>query len=235
MLSDAPLRAILLDVGGPIIDERPDYINGQEIVRNLLREKLNREITDAEINNAREQAIMSWSPSFTKAIIWHFLKPDRERTSILYNEAIRRIFTHREDVTLVDGIEEIIPKLGESYKLALAGNQPIYMKDKLDRTGLMKYFTSTILSADLELHKPDSRFFLEICRRIEEPPENCCMIGDRLDCDIYPANVLGMRTIWVRVGPHAVQQPRIPEDVPDATVECISEIPDILADFQRGE
>jgi FMN phosphatase YigB (HAD superfamily) len=60
------------------------------------------------------------------------------------------------------------------------------------------------------------------------------MIGDRLDHDIYPANVLRMRTIWLRMGPHAVQVPRVPEDVPDAVITSIIQAPDVLEEWESN-
>jgi len=234
MLSDAPLKAVLFDVGGPIIDERPDYLHSSEVVRDLLETELGRSIPESEIEEARKSAVASWSPSFTKAIIWHFMQPDTLRTLELYHEGIERIFTHRETISLMDGITGLIPRLASKYKLALAGNQPEVTRSRLESTGLLKHFDSTALSFDMGLHKPDSRFFLEICRCIDTDPVNCCMIGDRLDNDIYPANILGMRTIWVRIGPHAVQHTRVPEDVPDATVEHMADVGKIIDEWELG-
>jgi len=235
MITGAPLEAVLFDVGGPIADESEDFLFELRVISELIQEEIGREIDESEIDEAWHRAISSWAPSFIKSTIWQFLEPDRERTISLYREAINRIFTHRQDVTLMEGVEELIPKLAEKYILALAGNQPEFMRDKLERTGLLKYFASTILSSELGIAKPDSRFFLEICGRIGVAPQCCCMIGDRLDNDIYPANVLGMRTIWLRMGPHAMQQPRIPEDVPDATIESMPEVLGIIEGWERDE
>ncbi len=233
MLSGAPLRAILFDVGGPIVDERPEFVYDVEIVRSLLQEELGRDVGEKEVEEARDRAIGSWSPSFTKSVLWRFLKPDRERTLKVYGKALKLIYSHFEEAALMDGIDRVIPELASRYKLALAGNQPEFIRDKIESSGLLKYFTSTAVSGDLGLTKPDSRFFLEICRRVDEPCENCCMVGDRLDNDIYPANVLGMRTVWLRLGPHALQEPRVPEDVPDATIEHMSELLDVIAGWER--
>jgi HAD superfamily hydrolase (TIGR01549 family) len=233
MIGNAPVRAILLDVGGPMVDEREDNVHTVRVVCGILTEHLGREVREDEIEKARDAAIASWAPSFTKAVLWEFLKPDRERTLAAYDEALSRIFSYREELRLMDGVAELVPKLATRYTLALAANQPAVVKEKLERTGLMTYFKSSALSDDLGLSKPDTRFFLAICDRIGVPPEECCMIGDRLDNDIYPANILGMRTIWVRIGPHAVQRPRIPEDVPDAEVEHMSEVLAVLDRWEK--
>jgi FMN phosphatase YigB (HAD superfamily) len=78
------------------------------------------------------------------------------------------------------------------------------------------------------------RFFNAICDRIGIAPEHCCMVGDRLGYDIYPANLLRMRTIWMKVGPHAIQQPRVPEDVPDASISELAELPPMLDKWRKG-
>ena len=235
MLSDEPIRAILFDVGGPLVDESPDSMHDREIVRSLLSEHTGREITAEELHIAREKAIASWAPSFTRSVIWQSLKPDRKLTMKVYSEALKRFVARREKLVLMDGVEELIPKLASRFKLALAANQPASMREKLESTGLLKYFDSHVLSDELGLQKPDSRFFLEICSRINVKPTNCCMVGDRLDNDIYPANILSMRTVWIRVGPHAVQEPRIPEDVPDAVIEHMSELEGIINRWSAGK
>jgi ribonucleotide monophosphatase NagD (HAD superfamily) len=45
------------------------------------------------------------------------------------------------------------------------------------------------------------------------------MVGDRIDNDIVPAHLLGMRTVLIRTGRHREQQPRTWEERPDADVE----------------
>jgi HAD superfamily hydrolase (TIGR01549 family) len=222
-----------MDVGGPIVDETAYYVRDMRAIREVLAEELGKEVSEQEIQRIRDAAIAAWAPSFTKAILWLYLQPDIDRTQAAYREVVRRIFGGDDDLVLTEGVKDIIPKLAKKYTLALAANQPVSMKERLERTGLMKYFESTLLSDDLGLHKPDTRFFTTICDHIGIPPENCCMVGDRLGYDIYPANVLGMATIWLRVGPHAVQKPRVPEDVPDAIVSSILELPQVLKQWEK--
>ncbi len=42
------------------------------------------------------------------------------------------------------------------------------------------------------------------------------MVGDRIDCDMIPARLLGMRTVRLRSGRHASQEARSPDEGPDA-------------------
>ena len=50
------------------------------------------------------------------------------------------------------------------------------------------------------------------------------MVGDRIDKDIIPAKMVGMKTIRVKTGIHKNQEPRIPNEIPDLTVNKIEEI-----------
>jgi len=222
-----------MDVGGPIVDETAYYVHDMRIIREVLSGELGREIDDREIESVRDSALSAWAPSFTKAILWHYLQPDAERTQAAYKDVIYRIFSGCEDLILTPGAKEVIPALAKKYTLALAANQPVSMKARLERTGLMKYFESTLLSDDIGLHKPDARFFMAVCERIGIPPVECCMVGDRLGYDIYPPNVLGMRTVWLRVGPHAIQCPRVPEDVPDAIITHLTDLPAVLEKWEQ--
>ena len=54
------------------------------------------------------------------------------------------------------------------------------------------------------------------------------MIGDRLDNDIFPAKSLGMKTIWIRQELGGIQTPKDDRYVPDARVDSLSEIMNIL-------
>lgn len=235
MPSDAPLKAILIDVGGPLVDESVDYDRMLEIITEILTRIHGRAVSKEDVNSEIGRAIDAWTPSATRSVLWQQVQQDNDRFNAAYAELVRRFFDENYRVTLMPGVEELLPKLADKYTLAIAGNQRSLVRTKLEEAGILKYFKSKEVSEDLKLAKPDSRFFLAICDRIGVPPENCCMIGDRLDNDIYPANVLGMRTIQIRGGPHAVQVPRIPEDVPDAVIERMSEVEAVLERWEgRG-
>jgi putative hydrolase of the HAD superfamily len=55
-------------------------------------------------------------------------------------------------------------------------------------------------------------------------PADCLMIGDRIDNDIVPARLLGMRTIRFRCGRHAAQEPRSWNELPDAEVTTVDDL-----------
>jgi FMN phosphatase YigB (HAD superfamily) len=54
------------------------------------------------------------------------------------------------------------------------------------------------------------------------------MVGDRIDNDIAPARLLGMKAVLFRTGRHAAQQPRSWEEAPHAEVQDVSGLRDAL-------
>ena len=54
------------------------------------------------------------------------------------------------------------------------------------------------LSEEVGLFKPDPALYLRALGDAGVGPNECVMIGDRLDNDIEPAATLGMATVWVR-------------------------------------
>jgi putative hydrolase of the HAD superfamily len=66
---------------------------------------------------------------------------------------------------------------------------------KLERAGLLKYFSVMVYSEDVGLGKPSHRIFLEACRRAGHSYEQCVHIGDDLEADVVPSRSLGMRGI----------------------------------------
>jgi putative hydrolase of the HAD superfamily len=66
---------------------------------------------------------------------------------------------------------------------------------KLQRAGLLKYFSVMVYSEDVGLGKPSHTIFLEACRRAGDSYEECVHIGDDLEADVVPSRALGMRGI----------------------------------------
>ncbi len=66
---------------------------------------------------------------------------------------------------------------------------------KLQRAGLLHYFSVMVYSEDVGLGKPSPSIFLEACRRAGDSYEQCAHIGDDLEADVVPSRALGMRGI----------------------------------------
>jgi len=94
----------------------------------------------------------------------------------------------------------------------------------LDRHGIGRFFHHREVSGTHGYRKPDPRLFLRCCEDLGVQPEACIMIGDRIDNDVAPAKLLGMRAVLFRTGRHAAQQPRSHDELPDAEVRTPLEL-----------
>lgn len=61
-------------------------------------------------------------------------------------------------------------------------------------------------------------------REIAVPPDECILVGDRLDRDIAPAKAAGMATIQFRTGRWRRQRPRADAETPDEVVTDVAEL-----------
>ena len=82
--------------------------------------------------------------------------------------------------------------------------------------------------------KPESRFFLELCRRMKAPPERCLLIGDNLEADVLGAKACGIRTILTLGGVTRKQDIEGLNSamMPDLVVE---DLPDLLSSVEAAE
>lgn len=98
----------------------------------------------------------------------------------------------------VDGAEDILKYLSEKYPIYTASNaSKAQQKQRLEKTGLMKYITEMFTSEDIGFQKPAKEFFY-FCIREMYPlhAEDVVMIGDSVDADIIGAKNFGIKSIW---------------------------------------
>ena len=130
--------------------------------------------------------------------------------------------------TLYPDAERVLSALSGKYTLGVIANQIEGLEARLADFGIADHFSVVVSSAEAGFEKPDTRIFSLALEKAGCSPENAVMIGDRLDNDIFPAKQLGMKTIWIRQGLGGIQTPKDERWVPDARVEDLSGIPEIL-------
>ncbi|MEP7216510.1 MAG: HAD family hydrolase [Anaerolineaceae bacterium] len=224
--SAAAVRAVLFDVGGPIDTELiAEEANDFAIRAALEVDRVT--VTDEAYAAANAYAVESFAPDAYASIIWRLANNDAElarRAYARFHSADR--LSARGGIELRPGIAELIAALhARGLLLGLAANQPLRILPELDRHRIGRYFAHREVSGHHGYRKPDVRLFLRACEDLHVDPAECIMVGDRIDNDIAPANVLGMRTILFRTGRHIAQQPRSVDELPDAevnTVEALS-------------
>jgi HAD superfamily hydrolase (TIGR01549 family) len=219
----AEIRAVLFDVGGPINTEvEHERLVDADIVAVLAAEGV--AVDAAAYAAASARAVAHFAPDAHTALIWRLTGGDREKSERAHR-AMLRLSHARNTFQLRDGIADVVAWLsGRGLLLGLAANQPQSTLAVLDAHGLGRSFHHREVSGTHGYRKPDVRLFLRCCDDLGVAPEQCIMVGDRIDNDIAPARLLGMRTVLFRTGRHIAQQPRCAAEVPDAEVRTAPEL-----------
>jgi HAD superfamily hydrolase (TIGR01549 family) len=211
------IRAVIFDVGGPLDLE----IAHEAAIDADIREGLHREgfdFTGAQWDAANHNAILTCAPSVYRSVIWYLTNGDLAASRRVYEWMESRGHT-RDFFELRPGIAEVIEALKQrGLILGLCANQPLAALERLARAGIGHHFANDGISAVLGYRKPDIRLFLRVCEDLQVDPTECIMVGDRIDNDIVPAKLLGMRTVLIRTGRHIKQQPRSWDEQPDHEV-----------------
>jgi putative hydrolase of the HAD superfamily len=97
----------------------------------------------------------------------------------------------------------------------------------LERDGLAGYIDVRLYTSEMDRVKPDGRVFDQALAALDvTDPAAAVFVGDRLYDDVWGAKTAGLKAVWVR-------NRHTPDfDVAqDATIETLSELPDLLADL----
>jgi HAD superfamily hydrolase (TIGR01509 family) len=158
------------------------------------------------------------------AAIGYRLPPD-----LLYEVAEIDHDSFSHSLTAPASTLETLASLRErGFRLGLISNLsllPHKVREDLDRLGIARYLDSASFSSEVGVRKPDARIFLRTLTALGEDPAHAVFVGDRLNDDIVGAQAVGMRTILTR----EFRQEEPGDVKPDAIVEKLAEIPDLIA------
>ena len=129
---------------------------------------------------------------------------------------------------LYPAVPELLKDLSQKYALGIIANQNAGLEERLREWGILPYFRVIVSSCEAGVAKPESEIFERALARAECLPDEACMIGDRLDNDIMPAQKLGMQTVWVRQGMGGYGNAKLLETPPTMVVSDIAALRDIL-------
>ena len=230
------IRAVLFDVGGPLDTE----VIHERLWDAHIREAVRAEdflVTDEQFAAANAHAVASFAWNAYEAIVWRLTGGDAAASRRAYAAAAARgpeRRAARDGFELRDGIPALLRGLHErGLRLGLAANQPLAALDALDRCGIGGYFHHREVSESHGFRKPDVRLFLRACEALGVSPEECVMVGDRIDNDIVPAKWLGMRAVRFRTGRHIAQQPRSWTEVPDVEAASVAALEEGIRSLVR--
>ena len=114
--------------------------------------------------------------------------------------------------------------LSQNFKIGIISNQDKKIMRVLENYELDKYFDVCIFSYDTKYREHDQGIFKLGLDTIKKKSEQCIMIGDRLDKDILPANILGMTTIRFTNSKFRLQEPLSQYEIPKFTMNNLIEL-----------
>lgn len=153
------------------------------------------------------------------------------RTAWPEHEAIYGGF--QVDDVYPDAIPAMEALRGRGYRVAVIGNQPTSRTAELRRIGVEAEVMA--MSAEMGIAKPSQQFFERVLELLGSPPaSSVAYVGDRVDNDVLPAVVAGMRSVWLRRGPWGFIE-RLPEGVhPALIVASLAELAERIDDAWSG-
>jgi HAD superfamily hydrolase (TIGR01549 family) len=127
---------------------------------------------------------------------------------------------------------ETIKTLKRDHFLGMIANQSAGTVKRLKEYKIDRYFDLILASDETGISKPDPAIFEIAEQRSNSKKENSWMVGDRLDNDIKPAREAGWHTVRVMRGYNIHQKPRTESEMPEYTINNLSELVGIIEKAQ---
>ena len=218
------IKNIFLDAGGVILDEMEFEEISSKIITDIIKKNNNNKNYSIENYWKNiDEAIYRFVPKVYDFILYKNINNlnDFDKLKTQYKNELKQ---SNIKFKLMDGIDDFLKKFSKQYKIGILGQYGKDFRQYLEGINLYKYFVFTEIQDDYKITKPDPRYFEAVLKKCKCKPEESIMVGDRIDKDIIPAKMVGMKTIRIKIGIHKNQEPRIPEEIPDLTVNKIEEI-----------
>jgi HAD superfamily hydrolase (TIGR01549 family) len=224
------IRNIFLDAGGVILDETEFENNSAEIITGIINQH-NKEYAAGNYWKDLDEAVYRFVPKVYDYVLYKNIG-DIENFKSAKQEYRNKINTYNT-LVLMEGITKFLAAFSECYKIGILGQYGLNFRNFLESRNLLCYFAYTEIQDDYKITKPDTRYFQAILENCGCKAEESVMIGDRIDKDVIPAKLVGMKTIRRKTGIHKGQEPRTPDEMADLTVNELSEIKENAVIFSR--
>jgi putative hydrolase of the HAD superfamily len=242
------IRALIFDVNGTLIDIETDegleeiyraighFLTYQGIflhrgeVRDLYFQIMEQQRAKSAETFAEWDAVEVWreflhnkASDYTRS-----LSPEkRERLPLFLAELHRGIA--RKRLRLYPQVQETLDQLCSHYSMAVVSDaQSAYAVPELHAVGLLKYFDPIIVSGDYGYRKPDARLFQKALDALQVRPEQALFLGNDLYHDIFGAQQVGMKAIFVSSNQGNTSNQTIS---PDYTISRFAELPQAVNYF----
>jgi putative hydrolase of the HAD superfamily len=222
-------KTILWDVGGPIVNEELLLPKWEVALIEAATEATGTPIPRETFDRITREAIDSYAPFIFRSIMYRLVGEIDD----LFVEGFR-LFKEKMptySMTLQPGIYDLLKELVKKLPMGVVANQDDGLVERLQELDIEDCFEIILCPGDYGFYKPDTRAFLRVLEYLEVEPHDALMVGDRIDNDIIPAKMLGMKTLHFRTGLLRNQRLRTPDERPDWTVTKIEDMISILREL----
>jgi FMN phosphatase YigB (HAD superfamily) len=219
------LRALFLDVGGPLYDDA-NYMAAVVAALDELRAERGRGPVDrAEVRRVYDAVRARQGGSLRTALATELLGDPALRTEL--HERTRRHWTHPPG-TLYPDVLPLLRALTGRVVVGVLANQEASVVEALTRDGVAPFVDVWGVSAIVGHEKPSPELFTWCLEQAGCAPGQAVHVGNRLDTDVRPAAALGLGTVWVLRG-EAPDEPTAEQLAePDLAVRDLSGLADVL-------
>ncbi len=208
MLTNTHIKWLFFDLGSTLVDET-------KCIEYRIKETLKQ------------------SNAPTKEVFFACMEKMIASNRLPYKDAVKefgleQINWPKEFEQLYESVPEVLQALAGKYKMGIIANQSLGSEERMRNWGILDYFDVIVASAEAGVAKPDKRIFGLALEKSGAKPEECCMIGDRLDNDIIPAKEMGLHTIWVRQSWFGKGNIELASEKPDVIVDRLEDILEYL-------
>ncbi len=242
------IRALIFDVNGTLIDIETDegleeiyrtighFLTYQGIflhrgeVRDLYFQIMEQQRAKSTETFAEWDGVEVWceflhnkASDYTRSLPLE----KREQLPLFLAELHRGIA--RKRLRLYPQVQETLDQLRSHYSLAVVSDaQSAYAVPELSAVGLLKYFDPIIVSGDYGYRKPDARLFQKALDALQVRPEQALFLGNDLYHDIFGAQQVGMKAIFISYNQGNTSNQTIS---PDYTISRFADLPQAVNYF----
>ncbi len=204
------------DRAPPEIDVLVERV-AEEIDRRVERSYLQRRLEELDIIEEFEDAFAALGYKLPPELIREVVELDHEA---LVNSV-------RIEPQTMDTLEKL---KADGLKLGLVSNVsqlPELLHRDIKTFGIARFLDGVAFSSEIGVRKPRPQIFEHVLDQVGAKPTDAIFVGDRLVDDIAGAQAVGMRAVLTR----QYRQEEPDSIAPDAVIEHITELPDVLARF----
>ena len=227
------INLITFDLDDTLWDVRPALIKAEHAQNEWLQQHYPRalENRDSHDLNQRKKDLIKQQPQlihhisrFRQIFLEHLLldagvSPSEAQEAAM--QAFRAFIARRNDVELFEHAESVLEELKQHYTLAALTNGNADVR----QTPLAAYFSFALKAEDVGAAKPAPDLFLAAMAQANSSPEQIVHVGDSYDHDIVGAHRAGIRSVWLTNEPQ-------PSALASSTIQCLSELPNIIRTLQ---